>query len=308
MRQQLRARDERMQMMLAGIAHEVRNPLGGMELYAGLLRDELAGDAEKLAHVAAHRARARPPQDHRHRFPRVRAPAQARRSAPCDVAELLAEVRDIAVAAAQPRNVRAGRARRRRRRASPCDAGQLRRALAQPRAERGAGLRRRRRGRGHARLRARRRRGARHRARHRRRHRSRRSSAKIWTPFYTTKQSGTGLGLAFVRDIARDHGARLAVDSAPAAAPPSRSRCPEATWQWRRSSSSTTTRPSAKGSRTSCKKMGHLPVTAAERQGRPRALQADAAPTSSSPISRWKGSTASRCCARCASSIPTARR
>jgi len=39
--------------------------------------------------------------------------------------------------------------------------------------------------------------------------------AKIWTPFYTTKQSGTGLGLAFVRDIARDHGARLAVDSAP---------------------------------------------------------------------------------------------
>ena len=51
MREQLRARDERMQMMLAGIAHEVRNPLGGIELYAGLLRDELAGDAEKLAHV-----------------------------------------------------------------------------------------------------------------------------------------------------------------------------------------------------------------------------------------------------------------
>ena len=39
--------------------------------------------------------------------------------------------------------------------------------------------------------------------------------SKIWLPFYTTKQSGTGLGLAFVRDIARDHGARLAVDSVP---------------------------------------------------------------------------------------------
>jgi signal transduction histidine kinase len=38
---------------------------------------------------------------------------------------------------------------------------------------------------------------------------------RIWTPFYTTKQSGTGLGLAFVRDIAEDHGARLSVDSAP---------------------------------------------------------------------------------------------
>ncbi len=41
MRQALRARDERMQMMLSGIAHEVRNPLGGMELYAGLLAEEL---------------------------------------------------------------------------------------------------------------------------------------------------------------------------------------------------------------------------------------------------------------------------
>src|SRR5262249_59659275 len=51
MRQQLRTRDERMQMMLAGIAHEVRNPLGGMELYAGILRDDLAGDADKLAHL-----------------------------------------------------------------------------------------------------------------------------------------------------------------------------------------------------------------------------------------------------------------
>jgi signal transduction histidine kinase len=51
MRQQLRARDERLQMMLAGIAHEVRNPLGGMELFAGLLREELEGDADKLVHV-----------------------------------------------------------------------------------------------------------------------------------------------------------------------------------------------------------------------------------------------------------------
>ncbi|MBL8636074.1 MAG: HAMP domain-containing histidine kinase [Myxococcales bacterium] len=41
MRQGLLQRDERMQMMLAGIAHEVRNPLGGMELFAGLLKEEL---------------------------------------------------------------------------------------------------------------------------------------------------------------------------------------------------------------------------------------------------------------------------
>jgi signal transduction histidine kinase len=51
MRAGLRARDERLQMMLAGIAHEVRNPLGGIELYAGILRDELGDDAEKQGHV-----------------------------------------------------------------------------------------------------------------------------------------------------------------------------------------------------------------------------------------------------------------
>ncbi len=52
MRGALRARDERMQMMLAGIAHEVRNPLGGLELYAGLLREGLADQPERLGEIA----------------------------------------------------------------------------------------------------------------------------------------------------------------------------------------------------------------------------------------------------------------
>jgi signal transduction histidine kinase len=45
MRQKLAARDEHMQRMLAGIAHEVRNPLAGMELFTGLLREELPADS-----------------------------------------------------------------------------------------------------------------------------------------------------------------------------------------------------------------------------------------------------------------------
>ncbi len=45
MRTQLAERDARMQQMLAGIAHEVRNPLAGMTLFAGILRDELPADA-----------------------------------------------------------------------------------------------------------------------------------------------------------------------------------------------------------------------------------------------------------------------
>lgn len=41
MRQSIVSRDRQMQMMLSGIAHEVRNPLGGMELFCGLLREDL---------------------------------------------------------------------------------------------------------------------------------------------------------------------------------------------------------------------------------------------------------------------------
>jgi len=34
-------------MMLSGIAHEIRNPLGGMELFAGILEKEKLGEKEK---------------------------------------------------------------------------------------------------------------------------------------------------------------------------------------------------------------------------------------------------------------------
>ncbi len=43
-REAILERDQRMQMMLGGIAHEVRNPLGGMELFCGLLKEDLSGD------------------------------------------------------------------------------------------------------------------------------------------------------------------------------------------------------------------------------------------------------------------------
>jgi signal transduction histidine kinase len=211
MRQQLRARDERMQMMLAGIAHEVRNPLGGVELYAGLLREDLAGDPEKLQHVLRiERELVRLKTIVSDFLEYARRPTPHLES--CDLAELLGEVRDIAVAAAQPRHVQVQLHVESARVAG--DEGQLRRALVnlaqnavQACAEDGSGevtlscaraagevvvtVRDTGAGIDPATL------------------------AKIWTPFYTTKQSGTGLGLAFVRDIARDHGARLAVDSAP---------------------------------------------------------------------------------------------
>ena len=51
MQRDLADRDEETQMMLAGIAHEIRNPLGGMELFVGLLEDSLPSDGENASHA-----------------------------------------------------------------------------------------------------------------------------------------------------------------------------------------------------------------------------------------------------------------
>lgn len=47
----LKARDEELQLMLAGIAHEVRNPLGGIELFGGLLKEDLESSDPRRKHV-----------------------------------------------------------------------------------------------------------------------------------------------------------------------------------------------------------------------------------------------------------------
>lgn len=48
MRDALLRRERELQLMLGGIAHEVRNPLGGMSLFVGLLREDLDGRAPEL--------------------------------------------------------------------------------------------------------------------------------------------------------------------------------------------------------------------------------------------------------------------
>ena len=203
----LRARDERMQMMLAGIAHEVRNPLGGLELYAGLLRDALAGQPERLDEVA------RIEREVGHLKAVVSEFLEfARRHSPrleaVSLRPLFEEIREltavpggatITVEAADGVAVRA-------------DAVQLRRALLEP------GPQRRR---GGARA------GTSRSAPPSRAMRVRievrddgpgvpaELREKIFAPFFTTREKGTGLGLAFVREIVRDHGSEVDVRDAP---------------------------------------------------------------------------------------------
>jgi signal transduction histidine kinase len=51
MRGSLAERDNQMRMMLHGIAHEVRNPLGGMKLYTELLSEDVADNAAAMKSV-----------------------------------------------------------------------------------------------------------------------------------------------------------------------------------------------------------------------------------------------------------------
>jgi two-component system OmpR family sensor kinase len=51
MRLQILARDEQLRLMLAGVAHEIRNPLGGIEIYAGLIAADLTEEDPRKAHI-----------------------------------------------------------------------------------------------------------------------------------------------------------------------------------------------------------------------------------------------------------------
>ncbi|MDQ3367894.1 MAG: HAMP domain-containing histidine kinase [Myxococcota bacterium] len=210
MRVQLAERDARTQQMLAGIAHEVRNPLAGMTLFAGILREELAEDDERRSHVDKIQRELGYLERVVNDFLEY-----ARRPkpelAPVNAAELLAEVAQLVSSEDVPLEIEAAPTLIAR-----ADRGQLRRALLNlaknaVQAATSAGHR----GAGAARLSVHAReaevafvvwnRGT---------EITPEASGKLFEPFFTTREKGTGLGLAFVREIVVDHGGRVDVASA----------------------------------------------------------------------------------------------
>jgi signal transduction histidine kinase len=204
MRAALQARDEERETLLAGIAHEVRNPLGALDLFAGLLAEETQGKPE-AAHVARIRqevaalskvvsefldyARARAPQ-------REAVDLGALSAEVVEIVAPLAEARGVAVRARGGAVARVDREQVRRAvvnlvrnavEASPPGAEVLLAAAERdPDAvievqDRGPGL------------------GA-------------DARARLFRPFFTTKDHGTGLGLALAKKVADAHGGALAVE------------------------------------------------------------------------------------------------
>jgi len=202
----LKARDERTQMMLAGIAHEVRNPLGGLELYAGLLRDALGGQPERLEEVRRIEREVGHLKSVVNEFLDF-----ARRPPPSletvELGPLFEEVGELTRAASGAAIVVEVPPRLRVR----ADAGQLRRVLLNLARNAAAAARQ-----GRVALAARRDAGG-------VRLEVRDDGPgvpialreQIFTPFFTTREKGTGLGLAFVREIVRDHGGEVVVEDAP---------------------------------------------------------------------------------------------
>jgi signal transduction histidine kinase len=213
----LAARDERLQMMLAGIAHEVRNPLGGLELYAGLLREALAAEPDRLAEVA------RIEREVGHLKAVVSEFLEyARRPAPelavFPVRPLLDDVRELAAAAAAAGSSVSVTVEADATLTARADAGQMRRALLNLARNAVAAVARSGRADGAVVLSAERAAGG---ARVRLGVRDNGPGVapelrdRIFTAFFTTREKGTGLGLAFVREIVRDHGSDVIVEDAP---------------------------------------------------------------------------------------------
>lgn len=204
----LKAREEQMQMMLAGIAHEVRNPLGGIELFGGLLKEDLEGDPRqkhvqkilrelgtlsKVVNDFLDFARKRAPEprtvsmfdlgfevvsltekDASDRAVKLELEVDKALEVHVDPESLKRAVLNLVRNGVQAAPEGTGHVRL----SASVEAGELRIIVEDD----GPGV-------------------------------PDDKRAEVFTPFFTTKQKGTGLGLALVQKTAEDHGGRVTVEA-----------------------------------------------------------------------------------------------
>lgn len=210
MRSALLSRDRQLKMMLAGVAHEVRNPIGGISLFAGLLAEELPAGADG---ARSHVQRIQKEIDYLQRiveefltFAREPKPQQARVDASewlSAVAELLradAAAREVSLEvksqphalSGDPALLQAALVNLVRNAVQASGKGQQVRVEGRVEGERyvvevadqGPGI-------------------------------DPTQLERIFEPFFTTREKGTGLGLPLARRIAEAHGGSLSVRSEP---------------------------------------------------------------------------------------------
>ena len=234
-RERLRDRLAALGEMAAAIAHEVKNPLAGIEVMAGLLKRQLAGQRRRADDPERHHQGSQDGQRHRHRGARLRAadPAagRAHRAAPT-CSPTRSRWPRATCRAAGPRS----------RVDLPADLPaiqgdphQLRQIFTNLLTNAFEAME----GRGHVTITA---------TRARRRRRGRAAACrpcpmvqvevaddgpgvtpdvmdKIFSPFFTTKPQGSGLGLAIVRKIVDAHDGRIDVSAREGGGTASASRC-----------------------------------------------------------------------------------
>lgn len=104
MRRSILTRVEQQKSMLAGVAHEIRNPLGGIELFAGLLRDDLDDPEmrQKAERILRETGNLKTLVENFLDYARPVIPRPQR----CDVSEILRDVRELLCAEMAARNLR----------------------------------------------------------------------------------------------------------------------------------------------------------------------------------------------------------